>query len=89
MSKFKFDLGCVAKDLVTGYTGVIIAKTEWLSGCRRYVLQSQKLHDGKPVESLSVDEEQIELDEIAPRVVIGKPTGGPCPAPTRPKDPRR
>lgn len=39
---WKFGLGDEAKDSMTGFQGVVAARIEFLDGCRRYLLQSQK-----------------------------------------------
>ena len=71
-------LGVKAKDKVTGFTGILVARTEWLNGCVRVTLQPPMDKDGKIPESGTFDEPQIE--------VVGKgvqahqaPTGGPLP----------
>ena len=80
------ELGDLARDTVTGFTGVVTAKTKWLNGCERLMLQSQKLKDGKPIEGETFDILQLELVKKA--VVASAPqapvlklaeTGGPRP----------
>jgi len=85
---FKFELGVEAKDKVTGFKGIILSRTEWLNGCKRYALQSRKLDAGKVIEVQYFDEEQIEIigNGIAVRQ---RPTGGDRPAPMRALDPPR
>lgn len=85
---FKYELGSKAKCKITGYEGMIIARTEWLYGCRRYVLQSQALKDGKPVDSHCIDEDALDLVVAAPPHKV-RDTGGPTPSPTRAPDPTR
>ena len=46
---FKFELGDLAQDEITGFRGVIVARTQWLNNCNVYRLQSPDLKDGKPV----------------------------------------
>ena len=76
MSGFKHELGATVKDKVTGYGGIIIGRTEWLYGCRRYTVQSQEMKDGKPVDALAFDEDALEvLIDVKPHNV--KSTGGP------------
>jgi hypothetical protein len=77
-----------AKDQISGFTGVIVAITEWLNGCRRITIQPSELFEGKPVDSSTFDAEQIELVE---RMTIPdkKPTGGPSIAPQRHANPTR
>ena len=45
-------LGFTVKDIITGFTGVVTAKTVWLNGCIRYGVQSRELKDGIPLKSL-------------------------------------
>lgn len=54
-------LGDKVKDRVTGLTGIVIARTEWMYGCVRCVIQPQQMKDGKPIETTTVDEPQLEI----------------------------
>lgn len=86
---FKYELGSKAKCKITGYEGLIVARTEWLYGCRRYVLQSSKIQDsGKPSEPLSADEDGIDIVEAAAPHPMPS-TGGDAPMPTRQAEPSR
>jgi hypothetical protein len=80
---FKFKNGDNVRDVVTGFTGVIMGRTQWLNGCVRYCVQSKVLKDGAP-NDFNFDEEQLELTGAA-RIIINKPvpTGGPRPDATR------
>lgn len=71
-------LGDVARDSITGYQGVVIARTEWLNGCWRIVIQAQELKDGKPIEAQTFDIEQLVLVQKRGHVAK-KDTGGPRP----------
>lgn len=81
-------LGDIAKDKVTGFTGVVVAQTTWLNNCVRLTLQPTSLSkDGAPRPSETFDEYQVEL--VKRSAVPGKQDhGGPAPAPTRARDPR-
>ena len=74
---FKFELGTVVRDKVTGFTGVIVCQSKYLTGCNRYSLQDQKLgKDGKPQDWVAFDEDQ--LDSVKKTVKIRKEQkGGP------------
>lgn len=76
-------LGDVAKDTITGFTGVVICVSKWLHGCRRFTLQPQQLDkDGRVLASASFDEPQIVL--VTPQAAAGTSnTGGPRPEPSR------
>jgi hypothetical protein len=100
MSTFKFELGVLVKDRVSGFEGVVIARTEWLYNCARYVVQPRSVDkDGKPKGAEVFDEEQLYKAarkplEIRPGVFAGKKAtkvdhGGLMPAPTRRAEPRR
>lgn len=77
------NLGDVARDTITGFTGVVIAETKWLHGCRRYTLQPKELNkDGMPYDGVSFDEPQLVL--VQEKAAKGtSDTGGPRPEPTR------
>lgn len=82
------NLGDKAKDTITGLTGTVVSRHEYLNGCVRLALQPAELKDGKPVDSSVFDIQQIELIEAAkPRAV--DPTGGPRDEPSRPSIPAR
>lgn len=85
---FKFSLGEKVKDTVTGFSGIVTARTEWLNGCKRYGVQSQKLKDNKPLDQQWFDEEQLTAAGNGIKAVQ-RMTGGPRPAPMRAADPRR
>lgn len=84
----KIEVGDTARDSITGFEGVAIARTEWLNGCARIMIQPKALHEGKPVEAQCFDEMQVELVEQK-GFKPGRETGGPRPAATRAKDPTR
>lgn len=80
---FKIKLGATVKDKVTGFTGVVIGRTEWLSGCLRYEVQAKVDKEGKYPSIQSIDEEVLQVLKKAP-VVPMRRAGGPKPQPTRP-----
>jgi hypothetical protein len=78
-------LGDKVKDRVTGLTGIVVARTDWLNGCIRMVVQPQELKDGKPVETSCFDIEElvlVEADALSPKPVE-KRTNGPMPSVNR------
>jgi len=57
---FKFALGTKVKDKITGYKGIIVSQTVYMTGCNRYGVQSQKLgNTGKPQDWVFIDEDQL------------------------------
>lgn len=79
------NLGDTARDVITGFAGVVICEANWLHGCRRLTLQPRELKDGKPVDYLTFDEPQLERvdapQQAATTVTVD--TGGPRPEPVR------
>ena len=53
------ELGDRVKDEISGVRGVAIAVTFWLHGCKRWVVQPEESKDGKPADTISVDEPQL------------------------------
>jgi hypothetical protein len=86
----KYELGAELRDTITGLEGVNVAHTVWLNGCIRYSIQPRGLDkDGKPRDTVTVDEEQLEPASAAR---VHQPTrthGGERPSPTRAADPGR
>jgi len=67
-------LGDVVKDKVTGLKGTVMARTEWLNGCVRINIQPKAFKDGVPVDTVTIDETQ--LDILTPYNKPNKTTGG-------------
>jgi len=77
-------LGFTVEDQISGFTGVVTAKTEWLNGCVRYGVQSRELNEGIPLKSQWFDQDDLRLLPGVDQVVLtGRtPTGGPRPMET-------
>lgn len=78
-------LGDRCKDKVTGVTGMIVAKIEYLNGCRHFELQPKVNKDGEVPRSYWPDIEQVELVKTRTRKKTPGPpirrSGGPMPNP--------
>ncbi len=66
----RIKLGTRVKDCITGFTGIAVARTEWVNGCTRYGVQSETLIDGKPGDEHWFDERALEK--------ASRESGGPC-----------
>lgn len=85
------ELGDEVKDTVTSFSGVVIAITEWLNGCRRMVVQPRQLGEkGQMPSTESIDENQLVITKKGAVVAQNTPrresaevparkTGGPRP----------
>lgn len=94
----KIDLGSRVKCKITGFEGVVIARTEWLSGCTRVTVKPEKLKDGKTIEAETFDEPEVEVIGVhrmvkerqkAAKQEEKQKRGGPRPEPQRQPDVRR
>jgi hypothetical protein len=83
-------LGAVAQDSISGFTGVVVARTDWLHGCTRLTIQPSELHDGAPVKSHTFDEPQLRVLELTPSddsdTEPAEKPGGPGPEPVTHQD---
>ena len=80
----KYSCGDKVRDILTGFTGIVVARTEWFNGCLRYAVQGDKLDDdGIPTEPQHFDQEQLELRKAFAVKMRPVERGGPTPAPTR------
>ena len=82
---FAHELGKKACDKITGFSGIITARVEFLTGCNRYCIQPTDLKDGKPIDSIYFDEAQIEIigNGIIPQEVQGPDKGACSPNPMK------
>jgi hypothetical protein len=54
-------LGAKCRDTVSGFTGVAIAMTQFMTGCTRWTLQPEVNKEGKLPERETFDEPMIEV----------------------------
>lgn len=92
--RIAIELGDRVRDRITGFEGIVTGITEWLFQCRRPIVQPSSLTtDGKPTESQSFDEEQLEVIEagafFVPAADDLAETGGPRDTPSRQATPGR
>lgn len=55
-------LGDRVKDKFNGFIGITTGRTEYINGCRQFLVKPEKLDkDGKPQDALWLDEQNLEL----------------------------
>ena len=65
-------VGDRVKDMVTGFTGIVVCRSEWLNGCIRLQVQAEKLDkDGAIKDPVAFDEEQLTI--VKPSAVVTNP----------------
>jgi hypothetical protein len=74
------ELGSRVRDRITGFSGIVISRHEYLAGCVRWGVQPEALDkDGKMLDDKVFDEPQLELlkkgvfFKTAPTPVVGGP----------------
>lgn len=73
----KLELGMTAKDKITGFQGILVAKTEWLTGCIRWGVEPTSLKDSKPISVEWFDSDRIEVIDKKNYLEISKKTKSP------------
>jgi len=87
------ELGNKVKDKVTGFEGIVVAKSTYLQGCNRALVQPKVNKEGVVPDSVSFDEpDLIFVDRgLAPekKKTPKKPPGGPRQMASRSSEPTR
>jgi len=61
--KFKYENGDLLRDKVTSFTGVVMVRAEYSTGCIHFGLASQELKNNEPLEWHWFDQSRLELVE--------------------------
>lgn len=78
MIESKIVLGCEAKDKITGFSGLVVAKIEYLFGCTQWGISPKVLIEGKIGDTIYFDEGRIDVigKGISKEEVKGEKPGG-------------
>jgi hypothetical protein len=83
-------LGDRVKDKMTGFEGIVVCLSQWITDCERVSVQPVKLRDGKRQDYETFDAPQLEvLKAGAFKLSFATDPGGPRPEPRRPGAPPR
>ncbi len=70
-------LGDKVRCKITGFTGIAVAKTEFLNGCVQWNILPKAGKDGKMPEEIGIDKQSLELLPIPKKKPVKKSyTGG-------------
>lgn len=76
METHRIQLGDKVRDSITGFSGIVLCRMEWMYGCVRYIVQPDHLSkEGKPIEASTFDD---------PQLVVVKAGAKPNPTPDTP-----
>ncbi len=70
------NLGRNAKDKITGFTGVIVAKISYLTGCDQYGITPKVNKEGKTGDTSYFDVNRIEILKGGVKINTNKDVGG-------------
>ncbi len=63
MDGFKFSLGVTVKDSITGMTGLVIARVDYLHGTAQFLIQKKELNkDGEMADSHWLIESRLDIE---------------------------
>lgn len=64
---FKFDIGSTLKCKITGFEGILAARTQWIANCNTYTLKPKSLNkDGELQDAKGFDEPMLDLEKENP-----------------------
>jgi hypothetical protein len=89
MAKDEAKLGDRVRDQITGFTGIVVAETKWLTGCARLSVQPETLHEGKVRDQETFDVNRLIVMERDAVPHLKTDNGGPGPEPRQPSTPRQ
>lgn len=70
------ELGDKVKCKYSGFTGIAVARTEYINGCVQYNVVPKVSRDNKLVEDIGIDEESLVVVTPRKKKAKPKPTGG-------------
>lgn len=77
----QIEIGDRVKDVVTGFTGVVVGITKWMTGCDTVAVNPAEIKDGKPVENSYFDVNRLEIIKKQavrmPKAAAATKPGGP------------
>jgi len=77
MARFKFQNGDQVKDKITGFSGIITGRGDYLTGCNQYAIQPPAKEDGTLPDAHWFDEDRVEKLKKKRKKLTVKKAGGP------------
>ena len=76
----KLNTGDRVKDPISGFSGIVTCRLDYLNGCTRIAVSPETLHEGKVIDPQYFDEPQLIMLEAGVHKGVHE-TGGDQPAP--------
>lgn len=74
--KTEIKLGDKVRDTITGFTGIAVARTEFINGCIQWNILPKGDKINKMPEDMSIDEQALEVVKVKKKKKIKKSTNG-------------
>lgn len=65
------------EDIVTGFRGTVIARSDWLNGCVQFAVKRRVDKDGKVQDAEWIDSQQLKVTKTFQQQAPVRATGGP------------
>jgi len=72
----KIKLGDKVKCIHTGFTGIVVARTEFINGCIQYNVLPKGDKNNKMPEEMGIDQRSLEVVPSVKKKIIRRSTGG-------------
>ena len=72
----EIELGSKVKCKITGFTGIAVARTEFINGCVQYGVVGKVGKDSKYPEEIGIDAESLEVISKKKKKLVKNDTGG-------------
>lgn len=59
---FRFQRGDYVRDIITGFSGIVVSRSDSITGCDQYCIQPTQLDGGKMVDARWFDDQCLEYD---------------------------
>ena len=76
MTNKEIELGDKVRDKITGFTGIAVARTEFINGCIQYNVLPKGDKINKMPEDMSIDEQTLEIVTPKKKKVRKRDNGG-------------
>jgi hypothetical protein len=78
-------LGHKVRDKVTGFTGIVTGRVEYITGCNQCLVAPAVGSDGRLADSVWLDEQRLDIESTEPAITLdnSKFAGFDAPAPRR------
>lgn len=75
---FKYELGVIVKDSITGFTGAVTGRADYITGCSQYLVQPKSKKPDEIKGSIWFDEQRLSPIANRKKIVLDNEKPGSC-----------